>query len=136
MQSNSKKMMMQLIIPQLLLIVIKMNFVINATPLTLLFSDDGHHVHIYSKYNINEPNNLNTKDKHFGILFWNIASSIKHIDSLNTFLDALDFKFAVIDLSEHKTGARQLIILIYPVIIFCTDKTKSFHHGLRFFYLQ
>ena len=65
MQSNSKKMMMQMIIPQLLLTVIKMN----ATPLTLLFSDDDHHVHIYSKYNINEPNNLNTKDKHFGILY-------------------------------------------------------------------
>ena len=73
---------------------------------------------------INELNNLNIKEKLFGIIYLNTPSIRKHIDNLYNLLGTLDYKFPTNDLSEHKIYFSMLINNInLPGYSFCYDKT-------------
>ena len=72
----------------------------------------------------NELNNLNIKEKLFGIIYLNTPSIRKHIDNLYNLLGTLDYKFPTNDLSEHKIYISMLSNNInLPGYSFCYDKT-------------
>ena len=73
-----------------------------------------------SKYHvISQLNSLNPYlSSSFGMFHVNIASLNKHIDDLRLILSALQFKFDIIGISEHKIrkGSPPKIILIFQDI--------------------
>ena len=94
--------------------------------------DDRHHcTFINSNYScVNEMNALNNKKNFFGILYLNIVSLNKQIDSLSNVLSMMKFNFPNIWLNKHKIRPNSFINNIsLPGFILCYDKTRSTHDG-------
>ena len=88
-------------------------------------------------YDISQLNSLNPDlSSSFGMFHVNIASLNKHIDDLRLILTALDFKFDIIGISEHKirkgsTPKNNIDIPGYQSFIF--QPTESSHGGTGFY---
>ena len=94
--------------------------------------DDRHHCTFINSnyYCVNEMNAINNKKNFFGILYLNIVSLNKQIDSLSNVLSMMKFNFPNIWLNKHKIRPNSFINNIsLPGFVLCYDKTRSTHGG-------